>query len=192
MPTPSARQLRTQFAYALAEGWLSAFHLGAAKWAIPEEVLLGIASRETAMRNIAGDFAGGHPHGFGVMQIDDRGVYGQWCRTGLWKDAREAIAKGSSVLSAKREAIRDSYGDTIHLAGRRTPLTFVGPHLTDNELLATSIAAYNVGMLAYYGQAKYDDPDRFTTGKDYSRDVLARSKVFAKLLGEVDADEPRH
>ena len=60
---------------------------------------------------------------------------------------------------------------------------FVGKgQLSKDELLHAAIAAYNSGLWAYYSLTKYGDPDRRTTGRDYSKDVLRRAQVFRKLL----------
>ena len=135
---------------------------------------MAIASRETNMRNIIGD--GGH--GYGIMQIDDRS-FPEWTNSGLWKDVNAAIQKGALVLHSKEQTIRNGQGKRLKVGS--TP--FVGKgQLSKDELLRTAIAAYNSGLWAYYNLTKYGDPDRRTTGRDYSKDVLKRAQVFRKLL----------
>jgi hypothetical protein len=125
------------------------------------------------MRNIVGD--GGH--GYGIMQIDDR-AFPEWVHSGLWKDAAAGVQKGALVLDGKREAIRLGQGKSLKVAG----YGFTGVMLSPTELLRTAVAAYNSGLWAYYSISKTGDPDARTTGKDYSKDVLARQKVFESLL----------
>ena len=49
--------------------------------------------------------------------------------------------------------------------------------------LTTAVAAYNSGLWAYYDLSKTGDPDRHTTGRDYSADTIRRAQVFRKFLG---------
>jgi hypothetical protein len=168
------RDLVRQFERAKKNGWIRFFKSAAERYQLPPEILLAIASRETNMRNIIGD--GGH--GYGIMQIDDRS-FPEWCNSGLWKDVNAAIQKGALVLHSKQQTIRNGQGKRLKVGG--TP--FVGKaQLSKDELLRTAIAAYNSGLWAYYNLTKYGDPDRRTTGRDYSQEVLKRAQVFRKLL----------
>ena len=99
--------------------------------------------------------------------------------SGLWKDVNAAIQKGALVLHSKQQTIQNGQGKRLKVGS--TP--FVGKtRLSKDELLRTAIAAYNSGLWAYYNLTKYGDPDRRTTGRDYSKDVLKRAQVFRKLL----------
>src|SRR5437667_11714235 len=60
--------LKPQFERARHEGLLALLTAAAQAHHLPTAYVLGVASRETNIRNILGD-AG---HGHGVMQIDDR------------------------------------------------------------------------------------------------------------------------
>ena len=66
----------------------------------------------------------------------------------------------------------------------RTLKLFTGKKdLSKTELLTTAVAAYNSGLWAYYDLSKTGDPDRHTTGRDYSADTIRRAQVFRKFLG---------
>src|SRR5262245_19061644 len=174
MPNWTPNDIKNQFKRAKDNGWIVQFKKSASDYQFSPELLLALASRETNMRNIIGD--GGH--GYGIMQIDDRS-FGDWCHSGLWKDATAGIQKGALVLDSKRETIRNGQGKALKVGGG----SFVGKdNLSPSDLLRTAVAAYNAGMWAYYGLSKSGNPDLRTTGKDYSSDTLARAKIFADLL----------
>ena len=89
------------------------------------------------------------------------------------------ILKGALVLDAKRQQIRAGQGKLLNIGGE----SFTGkPDLTQDEVLRTTLAAYNSGLWAYYSLTKSNDPDARTTGRDYSADTLARAAVFAQLV----------
>ncbi len=166
--------LQRQFQAAKTRGWLPHFQKAAKDYEFPPELLLGIASRETNMKNIVGD--GGH--GYGVMQIDDRS-YPDWCHSGGWKDVNACIQKGALVLDGKREQIRSGEGKSLKIGGA----TFRGaPSVSDTDLIRVSVAAYNSGLWAFYCFSRGRDPDAKSTGHDYSKDVLNRTQLFATLL----------
>lgn len=177
MPNWHENDLKKQFKRAKDSGWVPFFEKAGKDYKFPTDILMAIDSRETNMRNMIGD--GGH--GYGIMQIDDRS-FPEWCHSGLWKDVNAVIQKGAWVLDSKRETIRNGQGKKLKI--KRS--TFTGkPNLTNTELLRTAIAAYNAGLWAYWGLSERDDPDYRTTGKDYSSDTLARSKIFKKLMRPV-------
>ncbi len=165
--------LAAQFRSARTKGWIDAFKQAARTFDFPVEVLMGIASRETNMRNIIGDSG----HGHGLMQIDDRS-FGGWCRSGAWKDVNQGVPKGALVLSDKRQDIVNGKGKSLHVGSKR----FTGANVTDAQLLRISIAAYNSGLRAYMNFSLSGNPDVGTTGHDYSADVLNRSEQFKMLL----------
>jgi hypothetical protein len=135
---------------------------------------MAIASRESAMRNVVGD--GGH--GYSLMQIDDRS-FPLFCHSGQWQNVALAIQKGAQVLDDKRTVIEHSQGATLRVGGH----PFTGAVVKDPAtLLRLSIASYNAGLWPYYSFSRNDDPDRLTTGHDYSKDVLIRQQSFAALL----------
>jgi hypothetical protein len=167
--------LRKQFQRAKKNGWLQIFKRAAETYRFTPELIMAIASRETNMRNVIGD--GGH--GYGIMQIDDRS-FPEWCHSGLWKDVAAGIQKGALVLQSKLETIRNGQGKRLSVGGK----LFTGKKdLTKTELLTTAVAAYNSGLWAYYDLSKTGDPNRHTTGRDYSADTMRRAQVFRKFLG---------
>jgi len=93
------------------------------------------------------------------MQIDFDAH--EFARTGNWKDPRENILFGCQVLADSRDFMR-----------RKTPLD-------GRELLRAALAGYNAGpgnaLRAFQDKL---DIDFFTTGRDYSRDVLNRAGFF--------------
>lgn len=168
-----SHDMATQFKIAKQKGWVDAFKTVAAKRNFPVEVLMGIASRETNMRNIIGD--GGH--GYGLMQIDDRS-FEDWCKSGAWKDGTQGIAMGALVLDQKRTQIEHGKGKKMKIGNT----SFTGANFTDAELLQIAVAAYNSGLLSYMNFSLNGSPDKGTTGHDYSADVMNRSEHFKVLL----------
>jgi hypothetical protein len=131
--------------------------------------ILGIGSRESAwgtsrLLDIAGPGGrGDHGHGHGLMQIDDR-WHATYIETGAWSDAASNIAYGVSVLL-----------DCWRYLRRK--------EIRDPVLLRAAIAAYNAGPYrVYQALLRGDDPDRPTTGGDYSKDVLARGRWYVQRL----------
>jgi soluble lytic murein transglycosylase-like protein len=101
---------------------------------------------------------GDRGHGRGLMQIDDRDRppfpgRAAFVRGVEWKDPAKNIMFGARVLA--------TYYD--HASGH----------------LGRAIAAYNAGPVAFTAK----DPDSVTTGKNYSRDVLARVDHYSKSVG---------
>src|SRR5512143_644175 len=150
--------IKRQFMKALRHGWVPFFLDSAKHYGILPEVLMAIASRESAMQNIIGD----HGHGHSLMQIDDR-TFPAWCASGKWRDAQEAIRMGAFVLHSNIKYARD----------HKVP---------EKDLLQVAVEAYNDGP----GRALQDywrhQIDLHTTGHDYSTDVLSRAAAFKPLL----------
>jgi hypothetical protein len=85
--------------------------------------------------------------------------------------------RGLSSFTASNKPF--GMGQVSRVGGR----PFVGKaNLSKDDLLRTAVAAYNSGLWAYYNLTKYGDPDRRTTGRDYSKDTLRRAQTFRKLL----------
>lgn len=148
--------LAQQFARVSAAGWLPHYEEASKKYGFTVPFLLAVSSRETNCKNIIGD----HGHGHGIMQIDDRS-YPVWCNSSLWKDAQEAIRMGAAVLYQKQLRIM--------------------PSIPEEDRLRVALAAYNAGEHNAVKDYFAGVPDRSTTGHDYSKDVLAREKVFSEL-----------
>lgn len=162
MPNWSEAELRKQFDTANQNGWLPAFKNAAQKYDFPVELLLAIASRETNMQSIKGDFRGGRYHGFGIMQVDI-GTDPAFCASWTPNKVAESIERGTQILAGKR----------TYLATK---------NITD---LRAITAAYNTGEgNVSRSVAAGRDPDSTTTGKDYGSDVLARMVAFTWLLTE--------
>jgi hypothetical protein len=136
-------------------------------------LIIAIGSRETEFDPKYQRVGGDNNHGFSWWQIDIRS-YPEFVKSGDWKDVGKAVNKCCEVLAEKQNEVRE-------LAGRHV--------LLNGTLLRCAVAGYNCGSgPAYRNFINHDDPDRGTTGKDYSADVLARQKVFSDLLGVPDAD----
>ena len=132
---------------------------------IPPSVAFGICSRETlcgAAIERTG-WAGDGGHGRGVMQVDDR-YHKTFVRT---------------------------YANNNHRANIRYALQKVlaVDLKTFGGSLRQALAAYNSGAGNVRKAIRAGlDPDAYTTGRDYGRDVLHRATLF-KQLG-VDAPSP--
>lgn len=163
----------TEYAYARSQGWVQDFIAAGKDYEFEPSLLMGIASRETNMRNIIGD--GGH--GYGLTQIDDRS-HPAFCHSGQWRNPALVIHTGASILDAARTKIEKSQGLPMHIGG----WSFVGKAISGAALLRCAVAAYNCGLWAYYCYSRGEDPDRLTTGHNYSADVLRRSAEFDKLM----------
>jgi len=151
--------LKHQLQNASSSGWLPFFDAAAQLHGFPAELLLGIASRETNMRNIKGDLRNGVFHGYGIMQVDI-GTDPAFCQGWTPDKVEGSIQCGVKILAGKRD----------FLAARG---------ITDLKAIA---AAYNTGEgNVFHSVQAGADPDRTTTGADYGRDVLARMDVFARL-----------
>jgi tape measure domain-containing protein len=141
--------------------------------------LLGIASRETNIKNIIGD----RGRGVGMMQVDI-GTDAAFKAAGKWKDAGVAIERGAQILQQKMQQLISLAGKEVTIKDRKgRAYTFTVPKLEGEQLRQTAIAAYNSGLWAAYHVSKGRSPDYGTTGKDYSADVMARADQFRALLG---------
>jgi hypothetical protein len=148
-----------QLERATTNGWIPFFTEAAETFSFPLEILLGIASRETNIKNIDGD--GGH--GRGIMQIDDR-AFPEFANSSHSKDPRHNILKGAEVLNGKRRFLSKK-------------------GVTGDLLLRASVAAYNAGEGRVIQRIrKGESVDSVTAHGDYSADVLARSGIFKNLL----------
>jgi soluble lytic murein transglycosylase-like protein len=97
--------------------------------------------------------------GRGLMQIDFDAH--EFARTGNWKDPEENISYGCKVLADSQDFIR-----------RKTNLEGI-------PLLRAALAGYNAGPgNALRAFRDGHDLDFFTTGRDYSKDMLNRAGFF--------------
>jgi peptidoglycan hydrolase-like protein with peptidoglycan-binding domain len=177
---PDAPGMLTQLA--AAEACRNAVEAAADKYNVPACVIAGIASRECAWglqlrppgAGGTGDFTprryptryrtgplppdeGGF--GRGLMQIDyDSHLF---ARTGAWYDAAANIDQGVMILANSRNLLRRS---TV---------------LTEDTLLRAAIAAYNSGVgNVLHALRDGRDVDFYTSGRNYSSDVINRAGWF--------------
>lgn len=131
---------------------------------VPPCVIVGIGSRESGWGMLlsppgpSGTGDGGH--GRGLMQVDDR-WHKQFIESGQWRDARANIIYGAHVLH-----------DSIAFMRTYTKLAGI-------NLLGAGVAGYNCGAgNAHKAILEGANIDRYTSGRDYSRDVLSRAGWF--------------
>lgn len=154
------------FEKALQRGYIPLFEAAATRYDFPTSFLMALASRETNMTNMKGDFRGGIYHGFGIIQVDI-GTAREWCESGKWQDVGEAIMKGTSIL-----------------AGKRNELVKAHAHFkSDEDFMWVLAASYNHGAHGSLGDyILRGSPDLHTTGHDYGKDVIGRWHEFEHLM----------
>jgi Transglycosylase SLT domain len=151
--------IQRQLQRADSNGWTPLFIAAAQANNFTVEFVMAIASRETNMQNIKGDFHDGAFHGFGIMQVDV-GTDPAFCASWTPDQVEGSITRGVQILVGKRNSL-------------------AAKNITDEKAIA---AAYNTGEGNVIRSVQNSaDPDRTTTGHDYGADVLARKAVFAKL-----------
>lgn len=164
------QQLAHQLAQVRANGLCDMIATAAVSAGIPLEFALAVASRETNMTNELGD--GGH--GVGIMQIDTQHAIAATAEaTGTWRtDPVPLIEFGCAML-----------GDGMRWAAAYYPQFRGGADKRGWMKLAA--AAYNAGQgNAAAGVRDHGDADRYTTGRDYGADVVARADALRTLLEE--------
>lgn len=154
-PVPISQQL----VVAKTRGLLPLFQRAGRQWNLPPEILLGLASRETGIGTdryyLTSGFTGRDGHGKGIMQIDDR--YHTFAAITAPNDHASMIGYGARFLGE----LRDEFGS-----------------------IKDALSAYNAGPDAVYQARRLGvDPDHFTTGGDYSKDVLRRARLIKGQLG---------
>lgn len=137
----------------------------ATKFGLPPSVICGIGSRESAWGlaltppGPGGTGDGGH--GRGLLQVDDR-WHPDFIASGKWADGRENLIYGGALLK--------SFMDYFVSKGGWKP---------GIQTLQAAVAAYNAGpRRVLEGVNAGQDVDFFTTGRNYSKDVLSRSGWF--------------
>ena len=141
------------------EPYWDAINVCAKYYGLDPFIIAGIGDRETrwgthpACKPKGPECTGDNGHGRGLMQIDDR-FHSEWIKTGAWKDPRQNINYACNLLKANLASLGD---------------------------LRAAVAAYNCGA-GNVGKAlrRGLDVDAYTTGKDYSADVLKRAEKFRK------------
>lgn len=151
--------ISTQLTYLVTTGIMKAFAQASAATKIDQNLLLAIASRESNMGlNLDKNWLGDNGNGIGLMQIDRR-YHKQYAANNLPNDHFANVMKGALVLQDNLNRFQGN--------------------------LKAAVAAYNAGpddvRLALREGL---DPDLFTTGQDYARDVLTRYKIINALAGK--------
>jgi putative peptidoglycan binding protein/transglycosylase-like protein with SLT domain len=170
--------------FAEARKFKALIDAGAQRIGVPSVVIAGIGSRESrwGLANRppgpagTGDFGQrSFPTSFRTGPLPDDGGFGrglmqidfdasEFARTGNWKDPEANINAGCNVLKS-----------SLDLLGRRTSLT-------GRDLLQAAIAAYNCGAGNVLKAISQGRPvDFFTTGRNYSQDVLNRAGFFQNM-----------
>lgn len=184
MPTPHTNILKTQFKRVWQLGWWQHFQEASAKYGDPVQILIAIGSRETNLEEKYIEIPGDNGNGYGPMQIDRRS-FAEWVAEGKWRDPREAILMGAKVLTLKRAELVGSVGRQKSLTdSRKNRVRFTVPGVPEPDCTRLVIAMYNAGWWPVYQFTMGRDPDRSTTGADYSADVLKRAEVFERLIAD--------
>ena len=174
MPTPSKDILLNQRTRLHNSGFdLLLTQFGAAN-GLPTAFMFAIASRETNCSNILGDFQNGEAHGVGIIQIDIQHPIALQARdSGTWQTNPGPLV---------------NFGCTL-LAADIIQVKHVLPNLTDpNDILHVAAAGYNCGIGRAIQAAGQGNPDKFTTGGDYGKDVMASMLIFQDILSVNTAD----
>lgn len=141
----------------------------AQKYKIPASIVWGFASRESGwglgLSPQGHDGVGQCSYNKGLFQVDVR-WHKQHIENEEWKDATKHIDYAIKLLSnAKKELER-----------------YI-PHLSEEEYLRMTAAAINCGSLAILKALREGrDIDYFTTGKNYSQDVLNRAGWYQRAM----------
>jgi hypothetical protein len=117
--------IRAHYRKAKRRGWIPHFLEGARLTGERVEVLMAVASRESNMENIRGDFRNGRYNGYSLMQLDV-GSHPQWIASGAWQDVRQAVIKGAEALREKRRQILRNEGRRVEYGPKNRRRVFVG------------------------------------------------------------------
>ena len=137
----------------------------ATKYEIPVSVIAGIGSREShwglALNPVGPGGTGDGGHGRGLMQIDDR-WHLPFIESGKWANGRENIIYGAAVLK-----------NCMNYFVKK------GEWEMSYKLIKAGVAGYNCGpRRAWDGYAMGHGVDYYTTGRDYSTNVIERAGWF--------------
>lgn len=176
------KQLKAQYNRAKKQGWLPLFEAAAREADSTTAHFLAIASRETNVANIKGDFRNGRYHGYGPMQIDV-GTDAEFAKNWTKDDPAPGIKRGGEIYESKLDQVINGQGKSLTVKGKK----FVGRKAQPDDARRIATSAYNCGLWAYFHFTNEAHIDSSTTGKDYSRDVYDRAIEFAALL-ESDGD----
>lgn len=176
-------QIKRQFARAVKFGWLVAGQTSGQRFGVPVAHLLAIGSRETNLDPKYLVEPGDHGNGYGLTQADKR-AYPDFVASGKWRTAQGCFDFTAEKLTREFLEVTGAQGRQVTVRFRSgLKRTFTAPHLSDADAWRVIIAGYNCGWrAALYHVANGRDVDAGTTGKNYSRDVLQRVRVFQELL----------
>jgi hypothetical protein len=169
MPTPSKTQLLNQLKRLRQTGFDTKLEQHGTTHGLATPFFFAIASRETNCRNILGDLQHGEFHGVGIIQIDIQHSIARKARdSGTWKTNPDPLIEfGAKILE-----------DNINQAKQKFPA------MNAQQQLKIAASGYNCGMVRAIAGALQGDSDKHTTGKDYGRDVMARTAIFEELISE--------
>lgn len=171
------QNIKTQFERGKNLGWEPLIQTAATTYGFRSATLWALGSRETNLDPKYLRISGDGGHGFGLWQADIES-YPQWIKSGAWHDAGMCAMFGAKVLNDKLNEIKNKADKA-------------GLEVDEETALRLAIAAYNHGSTGVFNDFKRGlDPDKGTTGHDYSADTLKREKVFAEFLEDVpDVEE---
>lgn len=127
-------------------------------------VVAAVISRESGGGRLLGKNGcppdtGDQGHGRGLMQIDDRWHQSFLAIPGFWRRPPANLAYGCYLLQENLQAVTGTW-----------------PRLSYAYRLRAALAAYNAGLSRVFACLRAGkDVDLFTSGNDYSRDVLRRA-----------------
>ena len=156
MMTPS--QISSQLEFAKSTGSLPAFTAASFRTGVDKNLLLAIASRESHIGQILdGSYLGDGGNGIGLMQVDRR-YHPEFAASVRPSDHYKIILKGAQIF---KEELNRFDGNTY-----------------------AALAAYNTGPGdVQKALGRGEDPDIYTTGGDYAKDVLTRYELIKQLNG---------
>lgn len=176
-PYPSADAsgpLGEQVRRAQDAGWDALFATSEYAHNLPLGLLWAVASQETKMQDIVGDYG----HGRGLMQIDDRS-HGKWLRDHgipglvIAVSPDEAAKKGVEVNPGDRG--KPPVAEAIEYAGKLLDDARAEGRkrgVKEEDLVKFMLSAYNAGPGGAASGYKQGDSDLKTTGKNYGAKVL--------------------
>lgn len=136
------------------------FQVAAKKHQVPEEVLEGVASRESRVGKglPKSGYGGKNDKMFGIMQINSEvhvleGDYAP--------DSPEHINQAAGILKEYKVVMDKRF-----------------PNWSEDRRWQAAIAGYNAGP----ANIKNENLDAYTDGHDYSEDVMTRARIFRERM----------
>jgi hypothetical protein len=112
-------------------------------------------------------------NGIGIIQIDIRWhkIAAEAKRTGSWRtNPKPLVEYGVQMLKNNSIAATAHFGDK--------------PWFSLTSALKIAASGYNSGLTRALKAAGEGDSDKYTTGRDYGKDVMKRMVVFQEFLDE--------